>query len=80
MTSAMPVRCSTNRAMKPHAGSEVNLLSSFSREESGFSLPVASFRCPARKKSLILRLGGQGKKDKRIKERKKGLTVLLILI
>ena len=29
MTSAIPVRCSTNWAMKPHIGSEVNLLSSF---------------------------------------------------
>ena len=27
MTSAIPVRCSTNWAMKPHIGSEVNLLS-----------------------------------------------------
>ena len=27
-TSAIPVRCSTNWAMKPHIGSEVNLLSS----------------------------------------------------
>ena len=29
MTSAIPVRCSTNWAMKPHIGSEVNLLSSY---------------------------------------------------
>ena len=29
VTSAIPVRCSTNRAMKPHIGSEVNLLSSY---------------------------------------------------
>ena len=29
MTSALPVRCSTNWAMKPHIGSEVNLLSSY---------------------------------------------------
>ena len=29
MTSAIPVRCSTNWAMKPHIGSKVNLLSSF---------------------------------------------------
>ena len=29
----IPVRCSTNWAMKPYIGSEVNLLSSFSREE-----------------------------------------------
>ena len=29
MTSAIPVRCSTNCAMKPHIGSKVNLLSSF---------------------------------------------------
>ena len=28
-TSAIPVRCSTNWAMKPHIGSEVNLLSSY---------------------------------------------------
>ena len=28
MTSVLPVRCSTNWAMKPHIGSEVNLLSS----------------------------------------------------
>ena len=28
MTSALPVRCSTNWAMKPHIGSKVNLLSS----------------------------------------------------
>ena len=28
VTSALPVRCSTNWAMKPHIGSEVNLLSS----------------------------------------------------
>ena len=33
VTTAIPVRCSTNRAMKPHIGSKVNLLSSFSREE-----------------------------------------------
>ena len=33
VTSAIPVRCSTNWAMKPYIGSEVNLLSSFSREE-----------------------------------------------
>ena len=33
MTSALPVRCSTNWAIKPHIGSEVNLLSScLSRE------------------------------------------------
>ena len=29
VTSAIPVRCSTNWAMKPHIGSEVNLLSSY---------------------------------------------------
>ena len=29
VTSVLPVRCSTNRAMKPHIGSEVNLLSSY---------------------------------------------------
>ena len=29
MTSAIPVRCSTNWAMKPHIGSKVNLLSSY---------------------------------------------------
>ena len=29
MTPAIPVRCSTNWAMKPHIGSEVNLLSSY---------------------------------------------------
>ena len=29
MTSALPVCCSTNWAMKPHTGSEVNLLSSY---------------------------------------------------
>ena len=29
VTSALPVRCSTNQAMKPHIGSEVNLLSSY---------------------------------------------------
>ena len=29
MTSAIPVRCSTNWAMKPHVGSKVNLLSSY---------------------------------------------------
>ena len=29
--SAIPVRCSTNWAMKPHIGSEVNLLSSYLR-------------------------------------------------
>ena len=29
VTSALPVRCSTNWAMKPHIGSEVNLLSSY---------------------------------------------------
>ena len=29
VTSASPVRCSTNWAMKPHIGSEVNLLSSY---------------------------------------------------
>ena len=29
MTSAIPVRCSTNRPMEPHIGSEVNLLSSW---------------------------------------------------
>ena len=29
MTSAIPVRCSTNWAMKPHIGREANLLSSF---------------------------------------------------
>ena len=29
MTSAIPVRCSTNWAMKPHIGSEANLLSSY---------------------------------------------------
>ena len=29
VTSAIPVRCSTNWAMKPHNGSEVNLLSSY---------------------------------------------------
>ena len=29
LTSAIPVRCSTNWAMKPHTGSMVNLLSSF---------------------------------------------------
>ena len=29
MTSAIPVRCSTNWAIKPHIGSEVNLLSSY---------------------------------------------------
>ena len=28
-TSAIPVRCSTNWAMKPHIGSEANLLSSY---------------------------------------------------
>ena len=28
VTSAIPVRCSTNGAVKPHIGSEVNLLSS----------------------------------------------------
>ena len=28
MISAIPVRCSTNGAVKPHIGSEVNLLSS----------------------------------------------------
>ena len=29
VTSAIPVRCSTNWAMKPHIGSKVNLLSSY---------------------------------------------------
>ena len=29
VTSALPVHCSTNWAMKPHIGSEVNLLSSY---------------------------------------------------
>ena len=29
VTSAIPVRCSTNWAMKPHIGSEVSLLSSY---------------------------------------------------
>ena len=29
MTSALPVRCSTKWAMKPHIGSEVNLSSSY---------------------------------------------------
>ena len=29
MTSALPVHCSTNWAMKPHIGSEANLLSSY---------------------------------------------------
>ena len=29
VTSAIPVRCSANWAMKPHIGSEVNLLSSY---------------------------------------------------
>ena len=29
VTSAIPVRCSTNWAMKPHIGSELNLLSSY---------------------------------------------------
>ena len=29
VTSAIPVRCSTNRAVKSHNGSEVNLLSSY---------------------------------------------------
>ena len=29
VTSALPVRCSTNWAMKPHIGSEVNLLSPY---------------------------------------------------
>ena len=29
VTSAIPVRCNTNRAMKPHIGSEANLLSSY---------------------------------------------------
>ena len=29
VTSAIPVRCSTNWAMKPHIGSEANLLSSY---------------------------------------------------
>ena len=29
VTSALPVRCSTNWAMKPHIGSEVNSLSSY---------------------------------------------------
>ena len=29
VTSAIPVRCSTNFAMKPHIGSEVILLSSY---------------------------------------------------
>ena len=29
VTSAIPVRCSTSWAMKPHTGSEVNLLSSY---------------------------------------------------
>ena len=29
VTSAIPVRCSTNWALKPHIGSEVNLLSSY---------------------------------------------------
>ena len=33
MTSAIPVRCSTNWAVKPHIGSEVNLLSSYLPEQ-----------------------------------------------
>ena len=34
VTSAIPVRCSTNWAMKPHIGSEVNCEFIFSRERS----------------------------------------------
>ena len=34
VTSALPVRCSTNWAMKPHIGSKVNCRFPFSRERS----------------------------------------------
>ena len=34
VTSAIPVRCSTNWAMKPHIGSEVNLLNSYISREA----------------------------------------------
>ena len=44
VTSAIPVRCSTNWAMKPHIGSEVNLLSHTGSEVNKLtSLPMCGF-------------------------------------
>ena len=56
VTSAIPVRCSTNWAMKPHIGSEVNLLSSYLpvqwndvkfiwNDQSLFHINFTSFHC-----------------------------------
>ena len=40
MTSAIPVRCSTNWAMKPHIGSEVNCEFLFSRERNEMTCSI----------------------------------------
>ena len=59
VTSAIPVRCSTNWAMKPHIGSEVNLLSSYLpvqwndvkfiwNDQSLFHINFTSFHCTGR--------------------------------
>ena len=40
VTSAIPVRCSTNWAMKPHIGSEVNCEFLFSRERSEMTYSI----------------------------------------
>ena len=53
VTSAIPVRCSTNWAMKPHIGSEVNLLSSY--------LPVQwnDVKFYMKKKETVINMGDQ---------------------
>ena len=44
VNSAIPVRCSTNWAMKPHIGSEVNLLTSYLPVEALIFFQASSFQ------------------------------------
>ena len=55
VTSVIPVRCSTNWAMKPHIGSEVNLLSSF--------LPWGVKWCEVYMKYFIFELRGVDERE-----------------
>ena len=51
VTSAIPVRCSTNWAMKPHIGNEVNFLSSYlpvQWNDELFHINFTSFHCTGR--------------------------------
>ena len=57
MTSAIPVRCSTNWAMKPHIGSKVNLSYRSTNMNSAYSYP--SFTGSDNQQSLSLNLSSQ---------------------